>query len=52
VIQNNKLSLIKKAVESKSAVKKLLATERQIKIVFLRKLSAIYHNLLFCLFNQ
>lgn len=52
IIQSNKLGLIKKSVESKAAVKKLLGTDRQSKIVFLRKLSALYYNLLFCLFNE
>ena len=47
-----KLKLIKRLVEKKSAVSKLLKAERETKLKFLKKLSSVYSPLLYCLFNQ
>ena len=53
VIQNQKkLSFIKKHVEKKSVVSRLLKADRQTKIKFLKQLSAVYSALLYCLFNE
>ena len=53
IIQNNKkLSIIKKAVEKKAALKRLLNTDREAKLKFLKKLSSIFSALLYCLFNE
>ena len=47
-----KLSFIKKHVEKKSALVRLLQAERPEKLKFLKQLSAIYPALLYCLFNE
>ena len=47
-----KLSFIKRHVEKKSAVSRLLKADRQAKLKFLKQLSSIYSALLFCLFNE
>ena len=53
IIQNNKkLSIIKKAVEKKAALKRLLNTDREAKLKFLKKLSSVFLALLYCLFNE
>ena len=53
VIQSNKkISKIKKFVEKKAAVNRLLKSERQEKLKFLKSLSAIYSALLYGLFNE
>ena len=52
IIQNQKkLHLIKKAVEKKAALKRLLSSGRETKIKFLKKLSSVYSALLHSLFN-
>ena len=50
--KNNKLQLIKRNVEKKAALARLLKSERDTKMKFLKQLSAIYSALLYCLFNQ
>ena len=53
VIQSHKkLSYIKRQVEKKSAVIKLLKAERAVKMKFLKQLSNVYSALLYCLFNE
>ena len=53
VIQSHKkLSYIKRQVEKKSTVNKLLKAERAVKIKFLKQLSNVYSALLYCLFNE
>ena len=53
VIQaNKKLSHIKKFVEKKAAVNRLLKSEREPKLKFLKQLSSIFSALLYCLFNE
>ena len=53
VIQNHKkLQVIKKAVEKKASLKRLLNSDRETKLKFLKKLSAVYSVLLYCLFNE
>ena len=53
VIQSHKkLAFLKRHVEKKSAVSKLLKAEREIKLKFLKQLSSIYSALLYCLFNE
>ena len=47
-----KLSFIKRNVEKKSGVTRLLQADRQTKLKFLKQLSAIYGALLYCLFNE
>ena len=49
---NKKLNIIKKNVEKKAALSRLLKSERVLKIKFLKQLSAIYSPLLYCLFNE
>ena len=49
---NKKLNLIKRNVEKKAALARLLKSERDTKMKFLKQLSAIYSALLYCLFNQ
>jgi hypothetical protein len=49
---NKKLSLIKRTVEKKAALKRLLNNDREVKLKFLKKLSSIYSALLYCLFNE
>jgi hypothetical protein len=50
--KHKKLSLLKKTVEKKAAVARLLKSERIEKLKFLKKLSNIYSALLYCLFNE
>ena len=52
IIQSRKLLLIKRTVEKPKSIKQILTAERQAKIKFLRQLGAIYHNLLYALFNE
>ena len=53
VIQaNKKLKLIKKNVEKRAAVNRLLKSERDQKLKFLKQLSSIFSALLYCLFNE
>jgi len=52
LIQHNKLQVLKKAVEKKKAIKDMLASNRQNKLLFLKKLALVYPNLLFCLFHE
>ena len=49
---NKKLALIRKNVEKKAALARLLKSEREVKIKFLKKLSPIFSSLLYCLFNE
>ena len=49
---HKKLKYIKRQVEKKSAVSKLLKTDREAKIKFLKNLSNIFAPLLYCLFNE
>ena len=49
---HKKLNFIKRHVEKKSAVSKLLKADREIKLKFLKQLSAIYAVLLYILFNE
>ena len=50
--KNKKLALIRKHVEKKAALARLLKSEREVKIKFLKKLSSIFSSLLYCLFNE
>jgi cell division protein FtsB len=53
VIQaNKKLKIIKKTVEKRAAVNRLLQSERENKLKFLKSLSGIFSALLYCLFNE
>ena len=53
VVQSHKkLAYIKRHVEKKSAVLKMLKAERQVKVKFLKQLSNIFAPLLYCLFNE
>ena len=47
-----KLTLIKKFVEKKTALSKLLKAERETKLKFLKQLSSVYPPLLYVLFNE
>jgi hypothetical protein len=49
---NKKLHLLKRNVEKKAALSRLLKSERLTKLKFLRKLSNVYSSLLYCLFNE
>ncbi len=49
---HKKLTFIKRHVEKKAAVSRLLKSERAEKLKFLKKLSALYSFLLYCLFNE
>ena len=49
---NKKLNLIRRSVEKKAALARLLKSEREQKVQFLKKLSGIYSALLYCLFNE
>ena len=49
---NKKLNLIRRSVEKKAALARLLKSEREQKLQFLKKLSGIYSALLYCLFNE
>ena len=50
--EHRKLSLLKRHVEKKAALNRLLHGERLDKLKFLRKLSSIYSSILYCLFNE
>jgi hypothetical protein len=50
--KNKKVALLKRYVEKKAAVSRLLKSERGEKIKFLRQLSSVYSPLLYCLFNE
>ena len=50
--QNRKLALLKKHVEKKAPLNRLLQGERVEKLKFLRKLSSIYSAILYFLFNE
>ena len=53
VIQSHKkINFIKRNVEKKAALQRLLKSEREQKIKFLKQLSSIYSALLYCLFNE
>ena len=47
-----KIQVLKKFVETKAAVQRLLRNERKIKMNFLKKLTTVYPFLLHCLFNE
>jgi hypothetical protein len=50
--KNKKLLLLKRHVEKKAALARLLKSERVQKLKFLRQLAVVYPALLFCLFNE
>ena len=50
--EHKKLNFIKKHVEKQAALRRLLQSERNEKLKFLKKLSSIYSFLLGCLFNE
>jgi hypothetical protein len=52
ITDSKKLTLITKTVEKKSNVLQFLQTSRENKLKFLLKLSQIYPQLLFALFNE
>ena len=52
IVKNKKLSLLKKHVEKKAALARLLKSERSEKLKFLKQLSSIYSSLLYCLFIE
>ena len=47
-----KLKILKKFVEKKAAVQRLLKSERKEKLKVLTKLLSVYPQLLYCLFNE
>ena len=47
-----KIQVLKKFVETKAGVQRMLKADRKIKISFLKKLSTVYPFLLHCLFNE
>ena len=49
---HKKLTYIKRQVEKKSVVLKLVKADREAKIKFLKNLSNIFAPLLYCLFNE
>ena len=49
---NRKLAFLKRKVEKKAALSRLLQSERIDKVNFLKQLSSIYSALLYCLFNE
>jgi len=49
---NKKLTLLKRHVEKKAALARLLKSERETKLKFLKQLSNVYASLLYCLFNE
>ena len=51
-IPSNKLNLIRRNVEKKAALARLIRGEREAKIKFLKKLSSVYGALLYVLFNE
>jgi hypothetical protein len=50
--QEGKLKVIKSNVESRTKLKAILKSERTEKLKFLNKLSKVYNNLLYVLFNE
>jgi hypothetical protein len=50
--KNRKVLLLKRYVEKKAQVARLLKSERAEKLKFLRQLSNVYSALLYCLFNE
>ena len=53
IIQSHKkLNFIKKHVEKKTAMSRLLKADREMKLKFLKQLSAVYSVLLYILFNE
>lgn len=52
IVKNRKLTILKKSVEKKAAVNRILKASRKVKLDFLKKLSTVYPHLLYCLFNQ
>ena len=49
---HRKLNILKRNVEKKSTLNRLLQSERLEKLKFLRQFSAIYNSILYCLFNE
>ena len=49
---HKKLQIIKRGVEKKAALKRLLNNDREAKLKFLKKLSSVYSAILYCLFNE
>ena len=52
ISQAKKIQVLKKFVEKKAAVQRMLKADRKIKISFLKKLSTVFPYLLYCLFNE
>ena len=52
VQSSKKINVIKRHVEKKAALRRLIKSERQDKIIFLKKLAGVYSALLYCLFNE
>ena len=50
--EHRKLNVLKRHVEKKSTLRRLLKSERADKLKFLRQLSLIYSSILYCLFNE
>jgi len=51
-LSNNHLKQLKKHLDSKSALQRLLSSERKTKLQFLNKYNSVFHDLLFTLFNR
>ena len=51
-IPNKNIKFLKLKVEKKTAVSKLLKSERSIKLKILKSQAAIFQFLLYCLFNE
>jgi len=49
---NKKVTVLKRNVEKKAAVQRLLKSDRHLKLQFLKKLSGVFSVLLYCLFNE
>ncbi len=49
---HKKVGVLKRNVEKKAAVSRLLKSERVSKLKFLKQLSPVYSALLYCLFNE
>jgi thiaminase len=49
---HKKLNVIKRNVEKKAALSRLLKSERITKMKFLKQISAVFGPLLYCLFNE
>jgi hypothetical protein len=52
ITSHKKLHLIKKEVESKQALHRILLKDRSSKMLFLNKLAQVYNALLYSLFNE